>query len=73
MNTNGLYEHEMETTVTLVLLPGLDGTEILFGPMIQALTPWVRPVVVPYPASGPAGYEDLQPRVEGRRRSGAPR
>lgn len=54
----------METTVTLVLLPGLDGTEILFGPLIQALPPWVRPVVVPYPASGPTGYEDLQPRVE---------
>jgi hypothetical protein len=33
-------------TTTLVLLPGLDGTEIFFRPLLAALPTWVKPLVV---------------------------
>lgn len=49
---------------TLVLLPGLDGTAAMFGPLLAALPPWIRPVVVAYPPSGPNGYGDLLPLVQ---------
>jgi pimeloyl-ACP methyl ester carboxylesterase len=51
------------TTTTLVLLPGLDGTEIFFGPLLAQLPPWIDPVVVTYPANGHNGYDDLMPIV----------
>ena len=51
------------TTKTLVLLPGLDGTEIFFGPLLSHLPSWINPVVVRYPASGPNAYDDLVPLV----------
>lgn len=50
--------------VTLVLLPGLDGTDIFFGPLLDRLPSWIEPVVVTYPPSGPNAYEDLLPVVE---------
>lgn len=34
---------------TLVLLPGLDGTEIFFQPLLAALPQGVRPLVISYP------------------------
>jgi pimeloyl-ACP methyl ester carboxylesterase len=46
-------------TMTLVLLPGLDGTEIFFRPLLAALPGWVKPVVVTYPVSGANHYLDL--------------
>lgn len=49
---------------TLVLLPGLDGTAAFFQPLLDALPPWIRPVVVTYPSSGPNDYDDLLPLVE---------
>jgi pimeloyl-[acyl-carrier protein] methyl ester esterase len=51
------------TKTTLVLLPGLDGTEIFFGPLLSRLPSWIEPVVVTYPASGPNAYDDLVPVV----------
>ena len=54
----------MTHTATLVLLPGLDGTAAMFGPLLASLPPWIRPVVVTYPASGPNGYDDLLPLVQ---------
>ena len=47
------------TPTTLVLLPGLDGTEIFFGPLLAALPTWVKPVVVTYPTSDANDYPDL--------------
>jgi pimeloyl-ACP methyl ester carboxylesterase len=47
----------------LILLPGLDGTEIFFGPLLRELPAWIDPVVVTYPNSGPNAYEDLVPLV----------
>src|SRR5262245_56785322 len=54
----------MAESKTLVLLPGLDGTEIFFAPLLASLPDWVDPVVVTYPADGPNGYDDHVPVVE---------
>lgn len=43
----------------MVLLPGLDGTEVLLQPLVASLPGWVRPVVVTYPTSGGNSYADL--------------
>lgn len=45
-----------ERPMTLVLLPGMDGTGRLFTPLTAALPRWIRPVVVPYPPDRPLDY-----------------
>jgi pimeloyl-ACP methyl ester carboxylesterase len=45
--------------MTLVLLPGLDGTEVLFAPLLRSLPVWIRPVVIEYPDMGANSYEEL--------------
>ena len=52
------------TPTTLVLLPGLDGTEIFFRPLLTVLPDWIKPVVVTYPTSGANGYSELLAVVE---------
>jgi pimeloyl-ACP methyl ester carboxylesterase len=47
----------------LVLLPGLDGTGLLFRPLVQALSKDIDPVVVSYPNDVPLGYQELLPLV----------
>ena len=49
--------------ITIVMLPGLDGTGVLFRPVLAALPPTVRPIVVSYPADQELGYEELLPIV----------
>ncbi|MBV9190918.1 MAG: alpha/beta hydrolase [Betaproteobacteria bacterium] len=44
---------------TLVLLPGLDGTEVLLRPLLAELPPSIRPLVVTYPTSGDNSYRAL--------------
>jgi pimeloyl-[acyl-carrier protein] methyl ester esterase len=44
---------------TLVLLPGLDGTEIFFRPLVAALPTWIKPLVVTYATSGANDYSNL--------------
>ncbi len=44
---------------TLVLLPGLDGTDIFFQPLLAALPPGVLPLVIPYPQTGAQDYATL--------------
>ncbi len=56
--------HEM-TLPSLVLLPGLDGTGHLFGPLLAALPPEVSTVIVSYPSDSPLGYSALLPLVLG--------
>ena len=48
---------------SLVLLPGLDGTGILFKPLIAALPSEVSTIVVAYPGDQPLGYAELLPMV----------
>jgi len=45
-------------SATLVLLPGLDGTDVFLRPLVSALSPAIRPVVVTYPVSGAEQYGD---------------
>ncbi len=49
----------------LVLLPGLDGTGVLFRPLLAALPPNIKPVVISYPTQTPLGYDQLLPLVAG--------
>jgi pimeloyl-ACP methyl ester carboxylesterase len=44
---------------TLVLLPGLDGTDVFFRPLLASLPEWVRPHVVCFPPFGANEYADL--------------
>jgi pimeloyl-ACP methyl ester carboxylesterase len=43
---------------TLVLLPGLDGTDVFLRPLVAALSPRIRTIVVTYPTSGAEAYGD---------------
>ena len=49
--------------VTLVLLPGLDGTGLLFEPLLRVLPQTISPLVVRYPPDQPLGYDRLLPMV----------
>ncbi len=42
--------------ITLVLLPGMDGTGQLFAPFVGGLPAWITPVVVSYPGDRPLDY-----------------
>jgi pimeloyl-ACP methyl ester carboxylesterase len=44
--------------VTLVLLPGLDGTDVFLRPLVAALSPAIRSMVVTYPTAGAEEYGD---------------
>ena len=48
---------------TLVLLPGLDGTGLLFRPFVEALESQVETQVVTYPVDQPLGYAELEALV----------
>lgn len=47
--------------VALVLLPGLDGTGLLFADFIAAFESDVKTIVVSYPTDTPLGYSELEP------------
>ena len=47
----------------LILLPGLDGTGVLFGPLLRALPARVEATVVSYPPDPSLGYAELQAYV----------
>ena len=51
--------NELSAGTTLVLLPGLDGTDVFLRPLVAALPSTIRPVVVTYPASGAEQYRDV--------------
>lgn len=50
--------------VNLVVLPGLDGTEVFFRPFLAALPASVRARVVVYPPDGPHDYVGLLAHVQ---------
>ena len=45
--------------ITLILLPGMDGTGELFEPLIQALNPNIKTIVVSYPKTEVLSYAEL--------------
>lgn len=47
--------------VALVLLPGLDGTGLLFADFAASFGPDVKIIVVSYPADAAVGYSELEP------------
>ncbi len=56
----------------LVLLPGLDGTGILFQPLVESLPAGIEPVVIPFPPTEPLDYPDLARFVAPRLPQSAP-
>jgi pimeloyl-[acyl-carrier protein] methyl ester esterase len=52
--------------ITLVLLPGLDGTGRLFNPLMEVLPSYLIPLVIPYPANRFLGYRELLIYVRGQ-------
>jgi pimeloyl-[acyl-carrier protein] methyl ester esterase len=50
----------------LVLLPGLDGTGVLFRPLLAALPSTLTPVVIGYPTRERLGYSELHKLVVGK-------
>ena len=49
----------MLNPITLVLLPGLDGTDVFFRPLLASLPKWIIPMVVQFPTAGANAYPDL--------------
>ena len=49
----------MRRPVTLVLLPGLDGTDIFFQPLLRELPAEITPLVLTFPVTGDQGYPSL--------------
>jgi pimeloyl-ACP methyl ester carboxylesterase len=45
--------------MTIVLLPGMDGTGKMFGSLVHALRDEFKILVVPYPDQQPLGYDEL--------------
>jgi hypothetical protein len=43
----------------LVLLPGMDGTGLMFGPFVRGLPEGVRAAVVRYPADRECSFKEL--------------
>lgn len=50
-------------TIRLVLLPGLDGTGVLFRPLLRHLPPHIGTAVIGYPRDKVLGYAELLPLV----------
>lgn len=50
---------QMTKTTTLVLLPGLDGTDVFFQPLLASLPEYIHALVISYPASGNNTYAEL--------------
>jgi pimeloyl-[acyl-carrier protein] methyl ester esterase len=53
-------EHHV-TPISLVLLPGLDGTGLLFQPLVAALPTTIKPTIVRYPGDRHLSYQELLP------------
>lgn len=49
------------TAISLVLLPGLDGTGLLFNPLVAALPATITPTIVRYPGEPHLNYQQLLP------------
>lgn len=58
--------------MTLVLLPGMDGTGDLFAPLLEAFGTSFESRVVRYPSSGPQGYAELEVVARAALPSGGP-
>jgi pimeloyl-[acyl-carrier protein] methyl ester esterase len=57
---------------TLVLLPGMDGSEAMFRPLVQSAPPDVELIAIPYPSGGANTYDQLLPLVQSMLPRGRP-
>jgi len=55
----------IDAKLRLILLPGLDGAGLAFGPLLEMLPASIRPTVVTYPRERVMGYQELLPLVTG--------
>lgn len=46
--------------VAIVLLPGMDGTGVMFAGLASALKEEYRTIIVSYPENEPLGYRELE-------------
>ena len=53
-----------EERLTLLLLPGMDGTGELFADFVKLLPSWIEPHVVSYPRDQRLSYDQLLPILE---------
>jgi pimeloyl-ACP methyl ester carboxylesterase len=53
-------------SLNAVLLPGIDGTGKMFGPLIEQLPDWLSHQVVSYPTNERLSYQQLAARVQAR-------
>lgn len=60
------YRSPVNPRTNLVLLPGLDGSGILFQPLLRHLHDQICPLVIDYPPDRPLGYEQLLPLVSAK-------
>ena len=49
---------------TLVLLPGMDGSDVMFRPLVATAPAGMELVTIAYPSGAANAYEDLLPRVQ---------
>src|SRR5262245_26801093 len=56
---SSIHNEALRTHTTLVLLPGLDGTDVFLRPLLAALPQWNRPQVICFPQEGANDYSDL--------------
>ncbi len=54
-----------KNNIHLVLLPGMDGTGLLFEPLLDALPKEIQPTVLSYPSEQAMTYKELLPIVLG--------
>ena len=59
MGERGCSPVFMEQAMELVLLPGMDGTGLMFGPFVRCLPAGLRAAVVHYPADRECSFEEL--------------
>jgi pimeloyl-ACP methyl ester carboxylesterase len=62
----------MSTVARVVLLPGLDGTGMLFGPLLKALRKDIAPLVIAYPPDRILSLPEHAEWVENRLPQGKP-
>lgn len=55
--------HCSNTDITLVLLPGMEGTGTLFAPFAELMAQHCRVRIIDYPCSEPLGYAELEAMV----------
>jgi hypothetical protein len=53
--------------LTVVLLPGLDGSGLLFEQLVERTPPDFRAQVITYPGDEVLGYDQLEPLVRAKR------